>query len=65
MNIDIPQELEVLLLVTSRDLNISVDRLVQQILAQYFAPSSELLDEFAAWQEVSEEALKLVDDIAI
>lgn len=62
MSIDIPPDLQRALSDRAAQRQMSLDGLVHEALAWYLQIDPELLDEFAAWQEVRDEAWRLVED---
>lgn len=63
MTISIPPELEEALVHRAQERHISLEELVREALDWYLNPDAALLDEFEAWQEVRDEALRLVEDM--
>lgn len=63
MTVSIPQEFEVQLQAVADHRNLSLDALVREIFHQYLNSDAALLDEFAAWEQVSDESLELVDKL--
>ncbi len=62
MTISILPALEQILNDRAAQLHITVDNLVNQALSYYLQSDPELEAELAGWQEISEEALRLVED---
>jgi hypothetical protein len=62
MTIPIPAELEQALLLRAQQRQISVESLVNEALAWYLQMEPATLDELTAWQEVRDEALRLVEE---
>ena len=62
MTVSVSPDLEQAVRERASHLHLSVDALVHQALTWYLQSSPELLDEMAAWQEIGEEAIQLVED---
>jgi predicted transcriptional regulator len=62
MTISIPPELEQALAHRAEQRHITVDELIREALDWYLNVDSGLLDELEAWQEVRDEALRLVEE---
>ena len=62
MTVTIPKELEEELRAQAVQRDTSVEDLVREALRWYLRMDTELLDELAAWQEVRDEALHIVED---
>jgi predicted transcriptional regulator len=62
MTINIPPEIENDLAARAQRDQTSVDAVVRQALAWYLQTDPETIDELEAWQEVRDEALRLVED---
>ena len=61
MTITITHEAEVNLLSIADARSVSVEFLVQEIIDQYLADDATLADELAAWQEIGDEAIEIVE----
>jgi hypothetical protein len=61
MTIAIPADIEKVLGAKALERHISVEELVSDALRWYLRIESGLTDEFAAWQEVRDEALETVE----
>ena len=62
MTISIPPDLERALAERAQQRQIGVDEFVHQALLWYLQADADLQDELDAWQEVRDEALRLVED---
>jgi hypothetical protein len=62
MTVAIPQELEQALALRAAQRQISPEELVREALVWYLQMDSALLDEMAAWQEIRDEAIQLVEE---
>lgn len=62
MTVTIPADLEQTLLARAQQRQQPVDDLVRDALTWYLQISEAALDELAAWQEVRDEALRLVEE---
>ena len=61
MTVTIPAELETAVQRKAEQRQVPVDNVVQEALEWYLRMNTELLDELAAWQEVRDEALEIVE----
>jgi hypothetical protein len=61
MTITIPTELQKALEKRAAERQVSVEQLVQEGLQWYLQMDAQLHDELAAWQEVRDEALDIVE----
>ena len=61
MTVTIPQELENAVQRCAEKRQLPVEHLVQEALQWYLRIDPELLDEVAAWQDVRDEALDIVE----
>ena len=61
MTVTIPAELETAVQRKAEQRQVPVDNVVQEALEGYLRMNAELLDELAAWQEVRDEALEIVE----
>jgi predicted transcriptional regulator len=62
MTVTIPPEIEHDLAARAERDQTSVESVVRQALAWYLQTDPETIDELEAWQEVRDEALRLVED---
>jgi hypothetical protein len=62
MTCAIPPEIEKQLADRAAKRQTTIDQLVVEALHWYLGLDEQLLDEFAAWQEVRDEASQLVED---
>jgi hypothetical protein len=62
MALEIPADLEQALLSRAHLRHTTVDAVVREALAWYLSIDSDTVDELAAWQEVRDEALRLVEE---
>ena len=63
MTVQVSSEMEQALRERADRLGVSVEDVVQQALSWFLTVDPELLDELAAWQEVGEEGLRLIEDM--
>lgn len=61
MTVTIPEELVAELQAKAAQRNATVANLVREALEWYLRMDTELLDELAAWQDVRDEALEIVE----
>ena len=61
MTITIPMETEANLLSIANARSVSIEFLVQEIIANYLSDDAALADELAAWQEIGDEAIEIVE----
>lgn len=64
MSIVIPSEMEQTLTAQAAHRHITPEQLVKEALTWYLQLDREFLDELAAWQEIRDEALELVENPA-
>ncbi len=61
VTVTIPAELETALQRKAEQRQLSLENVVQEALEWYLQMDTELLDEMAAWQEVRDESLQIVE----
>ncbi len=62
MTLNIPSDLEHALLLRAQQRQVSLEDLVCEALTWYIHLAPATLDELAAWQEIRDEALELIED---
>lgn len=62
MTITIPADIERQLAARAERERTNIETVVHQALAWYLQTDPDIVDELEAWQEVRDEALKLVED---
>lgn len=62
MTVPIPSELEQSLVQRAQQRQISLEELVREALQWYVQIDSATIDELSAWQEIRDEALRLVEE---
>jgi hypothetical protein len=62
MTVSIPPEFEQALADRARERHVGVDEIVRDALAWYLQTDPAVRDELDAWQDVRDEALRLVED---
>jgi hypothetical protein len=62
MTVTIPHDLEQAVLLRARERCIDPDELVREALTWYVQMDADVADELTAWQEVRDEALRLVEE---
>ncbi len=62
MTVPIPVDLEDALRERAQRLQVSLDDVVREALRWYLQMDAATLDELTAWQEVRDEALRLVEE---
>jgi len=62
MAIEIPIDMEQALLARAAKRHSSLEDVIREALDWYLRIEAETIDELAAWQEVRDEALRLVED---
>jgi hypothetical protein len=62
MTVTIPPEIENELAARAERNQTTVETLVRQALSWYLQTDPEIVDELEAWQELRDEALRLVED---
>lgn len=65
MTVPIPPDLQQALAARAAQRQTSVEELVRDALVWYLQLDASLIDEFAGWQEVRDEALRLVEEGAL
>jgi predicted transcriptional regulator len=65
VTVTIPAELETAVQRRAEHRHVSVENVVQEALEWYLQMNMELLDELAAWQEVRDESLQVVEGPAL
>ncbi|MEI7903344.1 MAG: hypothetical protein WCK89_24150 [bacterium] len=61
MTVTIPRELETAVQRNAAQRELTVENIVQEALEWYLRMDSKFLDELAAWQEVRDEAVQVIE----
>ena len=61
MTVKIPAELESAVHRKAEQREVSVEKVVQEAIEWYLRMNTGLLDELAAWQEIRDEAMEIVE----